>query len=129
MVLLASAKLRILSPSAKQMIRPSESGNRGRCIMGERATVTSDLCARSYIEIRDFISENPQRFLLCKCTYILCKSTILSMGFLGTYWSRNNCVWQSYQVRYLFFQQLRLSVEHHIWVGIIAPGWRSLNLN
>ena len=37
--------------------------------------------------------------------------------------------WQSCRVRYLFSDQLRLSMEHHARVSIIVPGWGSINLS
>jgi len=38
-------------------------------------------------------------------------------------------IWQSCRVRYLFFDQLRLSMKHHAQASIIAPGWESVNLS
>ena len=36
---------------------------------------------------------------------------------------------QSCRVRYLFFYQWWLSMEHHVWVSKNAPGWGSVNLS
>jgi len=38
-------------------------------------------------------------------------------------------IWQRCRVSYLFFHQLLLSMEHHVWVSINAPDWGSINLN
>ena len=42
---------------------------------------------------------------------------------------RSSRLWQGCRVRYLFFGQLWLSMEHHVRVSIIAPGWGSVNLS
>ena len=42
--------------------------------------------------------------------------------------SDDNYVRQNCQARLVLYQ-LQLSMEHHVWVIIIAPGWGSVNLN
>ena len=41
----------------------------------------------------------------------------------------SSLVWQTRRVRHLFFDQLWLSMEHHMWVSVIAPGLGSVNLS